>query len=285
MNSPRDLLTGYVEISSLPMIYSRLNDAVDNPRVSIADIARIISEDAGLTARLLRIVNSAFYSIPTRVESISRAVTIIGTHELRALALATSVTTMFKGIPEDLANMDLFWRHSIACGIAARILATFRRIPNAERFFIAGVLHDIGRLVMYMKIPDQSREAIVRSRDIGEPLFVAEREVIGFGHASVGSLLLQSWRFPVGLEEAVGFHHNPNGAARYPLEAAIVHLADIFSHAMQMGTSGEQFVPPLETEAWDRVGLPVSILSPLLVQLEKQFEDVVRTMLTDENHD
>jgi len=283
MNSPRELLSGYVEVSSLPLVYTRLNDAINNPRASISDIARIISEDAGLTARLLRIVNSAFYGIPTRVESISRAVTIIGTHELRALALATSVTTMFKGIPDDLANMDLFWRHSIACGIAARILATFRRVPNAERFFIAGVLHDIGRLVMYIKIPDQSREAIIRSRDIGEPLYVSEREVIGFGHASLGSLLLEAWRFPNGLEEAVGFHHNPNGAARYPFEASLVHLADIISHAMQLGTSGEQFVPPMEKEAWDRVGLPLSILSPVLVQLETQFEDVVRTMLTDEN--
>jgi HD-like signal output (HDOD) protein len=282
MNSPRELLTGYVEISSLPLVYTRLNDAINNPRASISDIARIISEDAGLTARLLRIVNSAFYGIPTRVESIARAVTIIGTHELRALALATSVTTMFKGIPEDLANMDLFWRHSIACGVAARILATFRRVPNAERFFIAGVLHDIGRLVMYIKIPDQSREAIVRSREVGEPLYVSEREVIGFGHASLGSLLLGAWRFPSGLEEAVGFHHNPNGAARYPLEASIVHLADIICHAMQFGTSGEQFVPPMEKEAWDQVGLPVSILPPVLVQLENQFEDVVRTMLTDE---
>jgi HD-like signal output (HDOD) protein len=276
------LLSGYIEISSLPLVYSRVNDAVNNPRASISDIARVISEDAGLTARLLRIVNSAFYSLPTRVESIPRAITIIGTHELRALALATSVTTMFNGIPEDLANMDLFWRHSIACGIAARIIATFRRVPNAERFFIAGVLHDIGRLVMYMKIPKESREAILRCREVGQPLFVAERDVIGFGHAAVASVLLEAWRFHPGLEEAVGFHHNPNGAARYPLEAAIVHVADILAHALQFGTSGEHFVPPLEKEAWDRLGLPVSILSPVVTQLEAQYDDVVRTMLVDE---
>lgn len=282
MSNPRDLLTGYVEISSLPLVYTRLNDAVNNPRASIADIGRIISEDAGLTARLLRIVNSAFYSLPTRIESITRAITIIGTHELRALALATSVTTMFKGIPEDLINMDLFWRHSIACGVAARIIATFRRIPNAERLFIAGVLHDIGRLVMYVKIPDQAREAIIRCRELKQPLFVAERDVMGFAHASVGSLLLDAWRFHPGLEESVGFHHNPNGAARYPLEAAIVHIADILSHAMQLGTSGELFVPPLDNDAWTRLGLPTSILAPVLGQLETQYDDAVRTMLTDE---
>ena len=283
MNNPRELLTGYVEISSLPLVYTRLNDAVNNPRASISDIGRIISEDAGLTARLLRIVNSAFYSLPTRIESITRAVTIIGTHELRALALATSVTTMFRGIPEDLANMDLFWRHSIACGVAARIIATFRRIPNAERFFIAGVLHDIGRLVMYVKIPDQSREAMIRCREVGQPLYLAERDVIGFGHAAVGSLLLEAWRFHPGLEEAVGFHHNTNGAARYPLEAAIIHLADILCHALQLGTSGELFVPPLDSEAWERIGLPISILSPVLVQVETQYTDVVRTMLENES--
>jgi HD-like signal output (HDOD) protein len=280
ITSPRDLLNGYLEISSLPLVYEKLNDAVNNPRASMSDIARVISEDAGLTARLLRIVNSAFYGFPSRVDSISRAVTILGTHELRALALATSVTTMFKGIPVDLVSMDSFWRHSIACGVTARILATYRRVQNAERFFIAGVLHDIGRLVMYMKIPDQSRQAIVRSQEMQEPLFVSEREVIGFGHASVGSLLLEAWSFPAGLEEAVGFHHNPNAASRYPLEAAIIHLADIIVHAMELGSSGEQSVPPLDPEAWDRVGLPVSVLSPTVVQLENQFEDVVNMMVT-----
>lgn len=283
MNSPRELLTGYVEISSLPLVYTRLNEMVNSPRASIADIGRVISEDAGLTARLLRIVNSAFYSLPTRVESITRAITIIGTHELRALALATSVTTMFKGIPEDLANMDLFWRHSIACGVAARIIASFRRIPNAERLFIAGVLHDIGRLVMYVKIPDQSREVIVRCREVRQPLYAAEKDVLGFGHASVASLLLEAWRFHPGLEEAVGFHHNPKGAARYPLEAAIIHVADILSHALGLGTSGELFVPPLDEEAWSRLGLPTSMLSAILTQLEAQFNDAVRTMLSDEN--
>ena len=119
--NPHDLLKGYVEISSLPSVYTRLNEAVNSPRASMSDIARIISEDAGLTVRLLRIVNSAFYGFPAKVESISRAATILGTHELRALALATSVTTMFKGIPADLVNMDSFWRHSIACGVTARI--------------------------------------------------------------------------------------------------------------------------------------------------------------------
>ena len=282
MNSPRELLKGYVEISSLPQVYVRLNEAVNNPRASMSDIARIISEDSGLTARLLRIVNSAFYGFPSKVESISRAVTILGTHELRALALATSVTTMFKGIPGDLVNMDSFWRHSIACGVAARILATYRRVPNAERFFIAGVLHDVGRLVMYMKIPDQSREAIMRSKEVHEPLYMAEREVIGFGHSAVGSLLLEAWKFPPGLEEAVGFHHNPNGAGRYPIEASIIHIADIIVHAMQLGANGEQFVPPLEPEAWERVGLPLSILSPALAQLENQFDDVVNTILVKE---
>jgi HD-like signal output (HDOD) protein len=251
----------------------------------MADIARIISEDAGLTVRLLRIVNSAFYGFPTKVESISRAATILGTHELRALALATSVTTMFKGIPADLVNMDSFWRHSIACGVTARILATFRRLPNAERLFVAGILHDIGRLVMYLKIPDQVREAINRSQEGKEPLYTAEREVIGYSHAAVGSLLLEAWNFPGGLEEAVGFHHNPNGASRFPVEASIIHLADIIAHTMQLGTSGEKYVPPLDPEAWERVGIQVSMLSPTLAQLEHQFEDVVRTMLTDENHD
>jgi HD-like signal output (HDOD) protein len=275
-------MKGYVEISSLPSVYIRLDDAVNSPRASMADIARIISEDAGLSIRLLRLVNSPFYGFPAKVESITRAATILGIRELRGLALATSVTTLFKGIPEELVDMDSFWRHSIACGVTARILGTFRRLPNAERLFIAGVLHDVGRLVMFTKIPKEICEAIGRAREDKKPLYAAEQEVIGFSHAAVASFLLEAWNLPAGLEEAVGYHHQCNGASRFPLEASIIHLADIIAHSVRLGTSGEQHVPPLEPEAWERVGLSVSTLSPILAQLEHQFESVAQTMLMDE---
>ncbi len=277
--SPRDLLRGYVEISSLPMIHLRLDEAINNPRKSMADLAKIIREDPGLTARLLRIVNSAFYNFPSRVETISQAVTIIGTQQLGALALATSVMQMFKGLPEGFVSMDSFWRHSVGCGLAARVLATLRRETNAERHFVAGVLHDIGRLVMFTKAVDASRDALTGARDNKKLLYEAEREAFGFTHAVVGGVLLQTWKLPASLEEVVMYHHNPKAATKYPIEAALIHVADIIAHAMQLGGNGEQYVPPLDSEAWDKLGLPASSLLTVMDQVERQFQDAVQIIL------
>ncbi|MGA9120019.1 MAG: HDOD domain-containing protein [Bacteroidota bacterium] len=277
--SPRDLLRGYVEVSSLPMIHLRLDEAINNPRKSMADIAKIIREDPGLTARLLRIVNSAFYNFPSRVETISQAVTIIGTQQLGALALATSVMHMFKGVPEGLVSMDSFWKHSVGCGLAARILATIRRDPNPERYFVAGVLHDIGRLVMYVKAADAMRDALASVQEGSLPLYEVERNMFGFTHAVVGGVLLQTWKLPSSLEEVVMYHHNPKAATKYPVETAIVHVADIIAHAMELGGNGEQYVPSLDGEAWDKLGFSPGTLLTVMEQVERQYGDAVQTIL------
>jgi|RhiMetdeSRZDD1v2_1073273.scaffolds.fasta_scaffold03164_10 HD-like signal output (HDOD) protein len=276
-----DLVKSAGSISSLPTIFIRINDAVNNPRSSLADIGRVISEDPGLTARLLRIVNSAFYSFPSKIDTISRAVTIVGTQQLRDLALATSVMKVFKGIPEDLINMEAFWCHSIGCGITARVLASHRREANLERHFVTGMLHDIGRLLLFMNLPKQSRAALMRCQRSEELLYKVEREEIGFDHATVGSALLQAWNLPASLEEVVAFHHAPQKALRYPIETAIVHVADIITHTMELGSSGERLVPHLNSEAWEKVGLPASLLPATLGQVEKQFHDATQMILQD----
>jgi len=279
----RDLVKSAGSISSLPTIFLRINDAVNNPRSSLADIGRVISEDPGLTARLLRIVNSAFYSFPSKIDTISRAVTIVGTQQLRDLALATSVMKVFKGIPEDLINMEAFWCHSIGCGITARVLASHRREANLERHFVTGMLHDIGRLLLFMNLPNQSRAALMRCQRSEELLYKVEREEIGFDHATVGSALLQAWNLPASLEEVVAFHHAPQKALRYPIETAIVHVADIITHTMELGSSGERLVPHLNSEAWEKVGLPASLLPATLGQVEKQFHDATQMILQDKS--
>lgn len=278
---PSDLLKGYTRVSSLSMIYTRLNEAINNPHESMSNIGQIIRDDPGLTARLLRLVNSAFYGFPSKVETITRALVVVGLQQLRDLALATSIVNLFKGIPEDLVSMESFWQHSIACGVAARILATYRRETNIERFFVAGIVHDIGRLIINTRIPDQARETLLRCKSNGELLYMAEREVIGFDHAAVGHALLQNWNLPPSLVEVVTYHHNPCEARRFPMETAIIHVADIIANAMRFGSSGERFVPPLDGKAWESIELPTSILSPTLDQLDRQATDAIRVILPD----
>ena len=279
INKPEDLLRGYVQIASLPIVYTKINEAVNNPRSSMGDISKIISEDPGLTSRLLQLVNSAFYGYPSKIDTISRALFVVGTQQLRDLALATSIMSLFEGISEDLVTMESFWKHSITCGVAAKIIATYRREPHIERFFVAGIVHDLGRLIIYKKAPEEAREALLFCKANSELLYQTEKKIIGVTHCEVGRVLLQSWNLPPVLSDVVTYHHTPYNATAYPVETAIVHLADIIAHGMSYGTSGETFIPPLDKKSWDLLDLPISSLSPILDQLERDMVDVERTIL------
>lgn len=278
--SPDDLVKDTIQLSSLQIILDQLNKAVNNPEISFSDIAEIINKDPALCARLLKIVNSSFYAFPSKIETITQAITIIGTNQLRDLVLATTVINSFKGIPKKLINMDLFWRHSIACGLASRTIATYRREPNVDRFYVIGILHDIGRLVIYLKIPQQAHDTLKTAQTSGKLLYEAEREIFGYDHAAVGGALVRAWKLSENLEEAVSFHHNPSQANHYPIETAIIHVADIIANAAQMGSSGEHFVPPVNANAWDIIGLPASIISAVQEQMERQFTETTRMFLS-----
>ncbi len=279
VRSAQALVNDATATPSLPRIYQRLTAALDNPRASTGHIADVIGDDSGLSARLLRLVNSAFYSFPTKVESIAHAVLLVGTEQIRDLALATSVIRTFKGISADLVDMESFWLHSIATGVTARILATHRREANTERFFVAGMLHDVGRLLMYAKLPGEAAEALRQARQHGGPLLAAEREVFGFDHSAAGALLLDAWGLPPGLVEAVRCHHAPQEARRHPVDAAVVHVADVIATALELGNSGDDAVPRLCGPAWECLGLPASALDAIVEQTELQVGDVRGSIL------
>lgn len=272
------LLEGVSAVPSLPLFHARLDEAINHPRSSIADIAKIISEDQGLTARILKLANSPLFGYFSKIDTITQAVTIIGVQQVRDLALAISVMGLFTGIPEDLMTMELFWKHSIACGLTARVLATSQRESNLERFFVAGILHDIGRLVMFINIPDICREMIETSLAGEKLLYEVERERLGFDHGEVGGILLQRWKIPARVAEPVGFHHCSLRAGQYPREASILHLADLISHALELGSSGEACVPRLDQQTWEQLGLSPHLFPSLFREIEIQFAETVKIL-------
>ncbi|MGZ3606408.1 MAG: HDOD domain-containing protein [Syntrophales bacterium] len=273
------LLKGWVELSSLPFIYIRISNAINDHHSSISDISDIISGDPSLTTRLLRLVNSAFYGFPSKIDTVSRALMAVGTNQIRDLAMATSVLRLFRGIPSGLVSMDSLWRHSVACGVAAKMLVKARpREANVERFFTAGIIHDIGRLAIYKMMPDVAQEMILRCRVSNEPLCLVEKEVIGFDHSDLGRAMAQLWNLPASLEETIAYHHFPWEARQYPFEAAVVYIADYMVHEMQLGDSGEQYIQPLDKKVWKFVGIPESVLSSMSDPLKAEFEDVVQSL-------
>jgi len=257
-------------VYSLPLIYERLNDIINHPRCSIADIAQIITEDQGLTARLLKLANSPMFGYFSKIDSIDKAVTIIGTQQLRDMALAMSVMEIFSDIPRELISMESFWRHSLACGIVARALAVYRREANVERYFAAGILHDLGRFVMCVTIPDFVHETLLACREEEELLFSGELRSLGFTHAELGGALLSKWRIPMSIVEPVACHHSPSRAERYFAGAAMIHLADIICQALEFGSSGGRLVPPLDPTVWEYLNIPPAALPSILKRVEPQ---------------
>jgi len=268
---PDQLVEDSPELGSPPLIYQRLVDVINHPRGGAGDVANVIRQDTALTARLLKLVNSAFFSFPKRIETVSQAVSVVGTSQVRDLALATSVMDMFDQIPPQTIDADRFWKHSLACGVTARIIAGARREANVERFLVAGILHDIGRLVLYLRIPDRARGALEEAARGGELLHETEQRSIGFDHASVGGALMRRWNMPQSLVEALAHHHDPIRAQRYPSEAATVHVADVIVNALEFGSSGESFVPPISNAAWGRLSVDPGLLPTWVEEIDRQY--------------
>jgi putative nucleotidyltransferase with HDIG domain len=218
---------------------------------------------------LLKIVNSSFYGLPSKVDRVSLAVTLIGTRELSALALGISVLSVFRKIPGTLLSMQSFLQHSLACGVIARLLAAQKNLRQTEQIFTAGLLHDLGRLVLFIHFPDDALGVLHRSRSGAACLYAVEKKELGCDHAAIGRFLLNRWRLPLALENTVAFHHVPTEAPD-PVPAAIVHLADILVNALGLGTSGERLVPPLDARAWETLELSAGALEAVVAQAANQ---------------
>ena len=281
LTRPRDLITEDETIFSLPKIYFVLQEALNDPDKTFQDIGDIISCDPALTARLLKIVNSPFYGFPSEIETISHAISIIGMSQLTDLALATLVIYQFRCIPNTLFNMEKFWRHSMACGVAARSIAEFRGEKNAERFYLAGILHDIGRLVIFKKEPVLAREAFFRSKEQRENIYLSEQKLMGFNHADVGGELLKAWKLPPRLVEAVAFHHQPQEAKLYSFEAAVIHTSDYIVHVLSVGSDAEFSEPQLHSKSWDIIGMDPDDFEFMKDKVKRQYEGIVGMFFGD----
>jgi len=269
----QELLGRTEQICSPPLIYNRLQEAVNHPRTSVKDIARIVSEDSGLTARILKLANSPLYG-RSGIDSISRAVTLLGTHEIRDIALAASITNSFPCISASLLPLEFFWKHSVACGVVARNLAQLLRESVIERYFIAGILHDIGHIIICAAVPHVVEQTLALADVESLPFDEAEIRLLGFSHNQLGAQLLSEWGLPDNITDLIHYHHQPSAASDYSHEVAIIHLADIICQATNRGTTLEYLVTRLDHQAYAVLQLPPGELEPLLNQSDRELAEI-----------
>ena len=272
------------KLPSLPAVYHELSHAVESPNTSIDTITGIARQDQSLTSRLLKLANSALYGFPSPVESLEQAVQVIGLREMRDLALATCVIGAFKDVPSHLVNVTDFWRHSVACGITSGLLATRRHDSRPERFFLGGLLHDIGRLLMYIKAPRESADILLRCETTDLPPCAVETAVLGFDHAELGAELLSVWRVPEALVEMVRRHHSPVPAHLGIGDEITVHCADFIATVMGWGGSGESDASPLAADAFKRCLIDEQQIEGLIAEAEERCERVF-PILAGESHE
>jgi putative nucleotidyltransferase with HDIG domain len=274
---PKRIVAHESEVASFPDIYLKLRAEVDSPKASVQSLSALVCQDISLSAKLLKLVNSPMYGYSDPVDSIERAISLVGIRELSILAMGITAINYFQGIPPELIDMRTFWRHSISCGILAKILAQSLGEKQVERFFIAGLLHDVGRLVLFKKMPYASTEALIYARNNFVPIVEAERVTFEFTHTDVSAHLLTQWNFPQHLAELINFHHDPL-AAPSPRLAAVVHVADVFANAVQIAGGGLYLMPPFYDAAWELLGFPEDMVKRTMAEFEIQGEQIVQAL-------
>jgi HD-like signal output (HDOD) protein len=266
--TPQGLVDG---IEDLVEVALRIVHMVEDPSSSATDIGREISQDAALTARLLRIANSTALGHHGKIATISRAITVLGVRQVRDLTVGLTAIRTFEGIGNELVTMESFWRHSFLCAVAAGQIAARRGRGRDDSPFVAGLLHDIGQLVLFSRAPVQARQALLMSVDSADDLglFLCEREVMGFDHGAVGLALAQKWGLPRSLQECIEFHHEPTRAKAHPLEVATVHIANSAAVLAEIGSCELTDAPAISDAALRAAGMDAAGVLEIVLQTKK----------------
>ncbi|GBU23098.1 hypothetical protein R80B4_03014 [Fibrobacteres bacterium R8-0-B4] len=259
-------------LQTQPIVIARITRMLQDPATNAEELGLAIRTDQGLTARVLKLVNSAFYGFPGKIGSISHAVVLLGFSTVKNIVLTASVLDIFKMNSGGRFAQDV-WKHSLACGVAAQSIARIAEYEFQEESFVAGLLHDIGKVVLLQLAPnDFSR--VVEHTDKTKTLFYdAECKLLGINHQEIGGMLIEQWHLPKKILSAVSSHHNPAAAEDDDSKlAAIVHCADIFARALGYGNGGDKKIPMIDDTAWDTLKLDNVNLERLFDTIENEWE-------------
>ena len=276
--TPEEIAANITELKSFPDVAFRINEMLSDESSSAADIGALIEPDPALSVALLRIANSAFYSIGGTVSSVERAVTVVGLRDVRDLAFGICANTTFKGIPNDLITVEDFWKHSLYCAAASQSLGRKVKGRAGPSLFTVGLLHDIGHLVMFNQSPELSREALQLSLDENDGLspYLSERKVFGFDHMAVGAELARQWRLPVCLRECIEFHHEPFANDETTDAVLVVHLANSIAVLAELDSHDLNDAPPIDQRAFAMLRFSPDVIPETVAETRESVAELLR---------
>ncbi len=268
-------------LPTLPTVYSALSDAMANPRSTNQDIAKIISTDQAASFKVLKVVNSPFYGFSGRIDTISQAVLHLGFTEIRNMVMALSIINLFskKTLFENFRPVD-FWAHSIAVGVATRLLGKAAGVTNLENYFLAGILHDIGKLLFVEVIEAEYEQVLKVVSEQRCSLREAEKEVIKLDHTDAGRIMAKMWKLPTSLWNAITYHHEGMVDSKPEMLVACVHIGNIFSRMLELGYPGDDYVEQPNEKVWEFLKLPPRTFTSIFDTMMNNYEETTALMLS-----
>ena len=270
----RKTIENVSNIPTLPIVIEKITRLLQNPSTSAEEIGKAITTDQALASKVLKLVNSAFYGFPGKISTITHAVVILGFSTVKNVVLTASIFDAFSKRVSLSQNFDLqkFWLHSIACGAASQCIARHIGYAAKEECFIAGLIHDVGKIIMCYYLPDEF-ETVVTDRIRKDCLFYeSEKEVLHITHQELGGIIAERWNLPAALQSAVKNHHYQASDKEFSTVTGIVHASDIFVRALGIGNGGDNKIPQMSDMVWTNLGFDGIQLQALLEDIESDVE-------------
>lgn len=263
---------------SPPDVCLKVNALLADERSSIEDFAGLVIRDTNLTARVLKLANSALYGVSGKVDTVTRAISLIGMNELAKIVYTLCAIQTFSKLSSAVSNMNSFWRHAVYCGLVAQVLAKRARVLHPERLFVAGVMHDLGTLVINQRFPEIA-EATIRETEGSEALLCeAEQEWLGFTHPYIAGLMLEKWHLPESVCDAIRWHHAPQNAQIAPIEARLLEVADTIANYSGTGSFCETVArrEEIDPASFDEIGIATDFTcDQVLDEVDRQFVETI----------
>ncbi|WP_157493067.1 HDOD domain-containing protein [Desulfonatronovibrio magnus] len=256
------------DLPTLPTVLDEVTELVQDPSSSTDQVAKVISQDQVLSAKVLKMVNSPIYGFPRRISTIQHALVLLGFNVVRGLIISTSV---FDAMAESMMGL---WEHSLGCAVACTQIAKVAGFKDPEEYSVAGLLHDLGKVVSVVQLPDVKKQVdeLVKQKDMS--YYMAEKEVMGFSHDRINAWLSDHWNLPLRLREGLVWHHRPKSAQHFPDMACVVHLGDFMSRVFQVGNSGDDQISYLNRYVFKVLNLNQSGIVKILDELDKEYADL-----------
>ncbi len=258
-------------LPSLPFVVQKVIETLNSPKSSISSVAEIISKDQYLTSVMLKIANSAYYGYPRRIETVKQAIIIMGFKSVSDILLTISVLDIFNKSKIPGFNIVSFWEHAIGTAVAAKTIGKRVGYVPAEELFTPALLHDLGKVVMSSFFMEDYRDVIKDAIEGRKWIGNAESDVLETNHTNIGKIVAENWNLPEKIVSAIWKHHRPTHEKKYTRLVSIIHVADILSWALKIGSGGGSIPPKLDAEAWKMVGLSPSSTKGLAEAVRRDF--------------